>query len=219
MSVDSVSSNKTSVFGWTLGGLGTGATVGAGVGYLVSNPVKNGEFKDSFIKSSIKTVSKEAEQEANVTINILENAAKKTNVDDIAQYLKENLTKIDGAGTGFEIAGTNIDEIVDLIKSSEIDEAKKFITDCLENVKQMKQGEINSISKENIEKTFKYAMDIDGKSFKFKDVGEQTKEIKDIFEKCAKDFRKSRMLLWGGIAAGVCGLAGLVIGLNKKNNA
>ena len=111
MAVDSVNNNKSNVLGLTLGGIGTGALLGGGAGYLFASPVKNGEFKDSFIKSSVKTTQKDVEKSANQVINVFENAAKKTDVNEIAKYIKENLTKIEGIETGLGIGGTTIDNL------------------------------------------------------------------------------------------------------------
>jgi len=217
MSVDSVNNNRSNVLGWTLGGAALGGAAGTGVGYLASSPVKNGEFKDSFIKSSVDIAKKDFEQTANNVIRIFEDAAKKTNIDDITKSLKENLSKTNGFEKGLAISGYDLDSFLDFFKSLNVEDAQKTIAAIVENVKEEKA--FNSlIDAESLKGTFKDAVNIKGNKIEFTKT-ETSKAIEDLFEKCLKAFKKSNMLKWGGIGAAVLGLGGLVIGLSKKNNA
>ena len=215
MAVDSVNNNKSNVLGWTLGSVGLGAAAGAGAGYLFSSPVKNGEFKDSFINSSVKTTKKDLEKTFNKVIDICENASKSSNIDDMTKYLKENLSKIDGFDLGLEFSGENLDSYIETIKLKGFEEAKTFVANLVEELKETKSALANTITADDMKKSFEYVTEIKGKKVEFKDA---TEEIKEVFEKCLKDFRKSKMLLWGGIGALVLGLGGLIAGINKKNN-
>jgi gas vesicle protein len=247
MAVDSVNNNNAGLYATSGAVLGAGA--GAGAAYLTRPFLKDGAPTDSFVKGMKENLTEIMTADEKEVAETMENSMKEfsntinnaQSVDEIKNILKDSIAKpikeipaedremfkyiMEDVAKGFEQMGfeitpetkqlfSSVDSPDECLKiySELID--KEFNGKTLEEVKNSFKTEMEAANKKAVKATFEQFWDAGKKTFKNCEDG-AGKAIK----KAARAIQGKYALIYGGIGAGVLGLAGYLCGAAGKKEA